>query len=69
MMEKVSKQQYVDIWPIPSNDDPINAQIDNTRKVSVQLYPKTPLYSVLYPIFKASLSTQYNALIQLTRNK
>ena len=50
MMEKLSKQQYVDIWPIPSNDDPINAQIDNTRNISVTLHPKTVLHSVLYPI-------------------
>ena len=31
MIEKVLKQQYVDIWPIPfQNDDPINDQLYNT---------------------------------------
>ena len=37
MMEKVSKQKYVEIWPIPfHNDDPINDQLDNTGKTLVE---------------------------------
>ena len=38
MMEKVPKQQSIEIWHIPvKNDDTINAQIDNTGKISVAL--------------------------------
>ena len=33
MMQKVLKQQYVEIQPIPfNNDDPINSQLENTGK-------------------------------------
>ena len=33
MMEKWTNQQYVEIRPIPfHNDDPINAQLENTGK-------------------------------------
>ena len=34
MMERGTNQQYVEILPIPiQNDDPINAQIGNTENV------------------------------------
>ena len=45
MMEKVLKQQYVEIRPINfQNDDPINAQIENIGKMLVELQPPTPLH-------------------------
>ena len=51
MMEKVTKQQYVDICTIPfQNDDPINTQIVNTGNIPVPLHPKNALHSVIYPI-------------------
>ena len=48
MMDKVPKQQSVDIWPIPfQNYHPINAQIDNTGKSLVALQTNYPLNSVV----------------------
>ena len=37
--------------PIPfKNNDPINAQLENTGKILVALKPTPPLYSVVKPI-------------------
>ena len=39
MMKKVHKQQLIDIWPIPfQNDDPNNTQIDNIGNISVTFF-------------------------------
>ena len=41
MLVKLSKQQYIGIWPEPiHNNDPKNVQIDNTGKKIVALQPK-----------------------------
>ena len=49
-------QQYVDIIPIPfQNDDPINVQLENTGKTLVALQPKSLLYYVVYSISKGKL--------------
>ena len=48
MMEKLTKHQYVEIQPIPfQNDYPINAQLENTGKTLVALKPTLPLYSIV----------------------
>ena len=70
MMEKVPKQQYVEIGPILfHNYDPINAHIMNTGKILVALKPKSPLYYVVYPISEANLSTTFNLLINLKQDR
>ena len=69
-MDKVTKQQYVEIWPIPfQNDDPLNSHIYNTGKIRGALQPASPLHSVVYPISEANFSTQYNFLIQFKQNR
>ena len=51
MTYKGPKQQYIEIWSIPiQNDDPIYNQLEKTRKTLSALRPTSPLYSVLYPI-------------------
>ena len=48
MIEKVQKKKYVDILPIPfQNDDFINDQLENTGKILVTLQPEPPLHSVV----------------------
>ena len=48
MMEKVPKQQYVEIRPKPfQNDDSINDQLDNIGTFLVELQPIYPLHSIL----------------------
>ena len=65
-MEKSQKQQYVEIRYIPfQNDDPINAQLENTGKILVALQPKYPLHYVVYPILEANSSTPFHLLIRL----
>ena len=50
-MEKVPKQQYVEIWPIPfQNDNRIKAQLENTDNILVALQPKFTLHHTVYPI-------------------
>ena len=64
MMEKGTKQQYVEIGPIPfQNDDPINYLIENTGKILVVLQPTSPLHCVAYPILEANPSTPLSLLI------
>ena len=62
--EKGPKQQYVDIRPLPfQNDDPINAHIDKTGKSLVALQPKSPLHSVVSLISGANSLITFNLLI------
>ena len=66
MMDKVPKQQSVDIWPIPfQNYHPINAHIDNTGKSLVALQPKSSLHYVTYPISEEKSSTPFNLFLRL----
>ena len=54
----------MDMWPIPfHNDDPINAQLDNTGKIIVALQPTPPLHSFVYPISEEKSSAQSNLLM------
>ena len=51
MMEKGPKLKYVDIRPIPfQNDDPIKYQLENTGKFLFALKPTPQIYSFVYPI-------------------
>ena len=55
MIEKLPKEQSVDIWPIPfQNDDPINSHLENKGKILVSLKPKFLLHSVVYPISESN---------------
>ena len=66
MMEKVPKQKSVKICPIPYHkDDPINSQLDNTRKILVAQQPKSLLCYVVFPISEVNSSTPFNLLIRL----
>ena len=66
MMLKVPKQEPVENWVIPfHNDDPRNAQLENTGKISVLLQPTCPLHSVVYPISEAKSSTPFNPFVVL----
>ena len=48
MIKKATKQQFVDIFSIPfQNEDPLNAQLDNTGTILVSLQPKFPLHYVV----------------------
>ena len=48
MMERVPKQQYVEIRPKSfQNDDSINDQLDNIGTFLVKLQPIYPLHSIL----------------------
>ena len=70
MMEKGPKQKYVDIRPIPfNNDDPINSQLENTWNILVALQIKYPLNYIVYPILEANSSTPFNLLIRLKQNR
>ena len=70
MIEKVPKQQYIDIQPILfQNDDPINAQLDNTGNILVTLQPYYPFHYVVYPISEANSSTPFNFLIHLKKSR
>ena len=70
MMDKMQKQQSVEIWPTPfQNDDPINSQFENKGKLSVALQPKSSLHSDVYPFSEANSSTPLNLLINLRRNR
>ena len=70
MMKKGPKQQFVEIRPIPfQNDDHMNAQLENTGKISVLLKPKSSLHSVVYPISEANSSSPFNFLIRFKQNK
>ena len=61
MIEKGQKQQYVDIWPIPfQNDNSINAQLEYTGKILVVLKPTSPLHYVVYPISYSNPSNKFN---------
>ena len=65
-MDKGPKQNSVDIWPIPfQNDDPVNDQLENTDKILVALQAKSPLHYVVYLISEANSSTQFKLLILL----
>ena len=65
MREKGPKQQYVEIRPIPfQNDDPINYQLHKTGKILVALHPKYPLHSAVYIISEAKSSTSSNVLMR-----
>ena len=56
MIEKVLNQKYVDIQPIPfQNDDPISSQLENTGNIIVALQPKSPLHSIFTQFQKQSL--------------
>ena len=51
ILEKVPKQQYIDSWSLPlQNDSPIKSHIDNTGNIPVPLHPKNALHSIPYPI-------------------
>ena len=64
MLEKETKQQSVEIWPIPfHNYDPINAQLENTGKLLFALQHTSPLHSVVYSISEANPSTSFNLMI------
>ena len=61
MVEKRQKQQYVDIQPVPfQNDDPIKSQIENTGKCLVALQPTSSLHFVVYPISEANPSNPFH---------
>ena len=61
MMEKGPKLKYVDIRPIPfQNDDTINAHLENTGNYLVALKPKSPLYFVVYAVSNENSSTPFN---------
>ena len=69
-MGKWPKLKYVDIKPLSfQNNDPINAQLENTGKIVVALKLKPPLHYVVYPISKANSSTTFNLLIRLHQNR
>ena len=54
-MEKEPKKKSVEIWHIPfHNDDPLNYHLENTGNFLVELQPKNPLHSVVYPISEAN---------------
>ena len=70
MMDKGPKQHPVDIWPTPfHNYDPINAHLDNTSKITVELQPKSPLHSIVYPILEANSEITFNFLIRFKHNR
>ena len=51
MMDKPPKKQYIEIQNITfQNDDPINYQLDNTRKMLVVSQLNSPVHYVVYPI-------------------
>ena len=55
MMEKVPKQQYVEIWSILfQNCDPINAKLDNTGKILAALQTTSPFNFIVNPISEAN---------------
>ena len=61
MIDKVTKQQCVDIQTIPcQNYDAINDQLESTRKHFVALQAKPPLHSVLYQSSLANSWTTFN---------
>ena len=69
-MEKGPKQQYVDIRPIPfQNEYYINNQLENTGMFLVVSQPTSQLYSVVYPISEANSSTKFNLLIRFKQNR
>ena len=69
MMDKNSKQRYVEIMSITfQNDDPINGQLEGTGKMLVALQPKYPLNYFVYPISEANSPTLFNSLILLKQN-
>ena len=51
------------------NNDPINAQLENTGKILVALQPTYPLNFVVYPISEANSSTPFNLLIHFKQNR
>ena len=70
MMEKGQNQQFVEIHPITfHNDHSINPQFEITRKMLVALQPKYPLHYVVYQISESNLTTPFNLLICLKRNR
>ena len=51
MIERVPKQQYVEIFTIPfHNNYAKNAQLEHTGKMKVALQPESPLHYVVYTI-------------------
>ena len=64
MMEKVPKQQPVEFWYTPfQNDDTLNDQLENTGNILVALKPSHSLHSVVYPISEAKSSTLFKLLM------
>ena len=62
-------QKSFEIWPIPfKNNDPINAQLENTGKILVVLRTTSPLDYVVYPISEGNSSTTLNLLIRFKIN-
>ena len=54
-MEKVPKQQSVEIQPTPFQDyGPINTRLENTGKLLGALQPKYPLHYVVYQISESN---------------
>ena len=63
-------QKSVDIWPIPfQSGDPVDAQLDNTCKIVVELQSMCLLHYVVYQISKGKSSNPFNLLICLKQNR
>ena len=70
MMEKRTKQQSVEIWPVLFHKyDPKNTLLGNTGNILVVLQPTSTLHSVLYPISKSNSLSPFNLLMILKQNK
>ena len=70
MMERIPKQQSVEIRPIPfQNIDFINYHLNSKGEIVVALQPKSPLNYVVYPISEEKSSILFNLLIHVKQNR